>query len=113
MVTDQQQPEAAQSAFTAQGIGQPQPGMEAVQGALGTIQQMEGQLDQLNKLVQSLQPALRPKVAAAAQALLSLRDNLQQLAQRSGMAQGSPVIGQQQPQGNPAAGPPNPMAAGG
>jgi len=114
-VSAQSTPEGAQSAFASQGIGQAQPGMEAVQGTvrqigeiLGLIQQIETKLDDVYMSTIQIQSGLKGKAGIAAAALKDLQGSLVQLARQSGMAFGSPVMPGQQPS-NPAAGPPNPM----
>jgi len=104
-VAAQQSPEGAQSAFAANGIGQPQPGMEAVGMIQQKIQQIAGQLDDLVGLLNQVHPPLKAYLAPVAKGLMELRAQTQQLAQRSGMAQGSPVM-PQPVEPNPAAGPP-------
>lgn len=74
------------------------------------IQQQEQWLQETVDLLRSFAPQLIPKLAPMAEAVKQLRDSVAQFAQRSGMAQGSPVIGgAPQGAGNPGAAPPNPM----
>lgn len=108
-VTAQQSPEGAQSAFMAQGVGQPQPGMEMIQQALQKTQELETWFNDMVGMLRQIHPPLVATLAPMAKAVQELRQQLTETAQRSGMAQGSPVM-PVQPQGNPGAGPPNPMS---
>lgn len=94
----------------AQGVGQPQPGMQAVQAVMQQVQKQAQWLEETEGMLRSFAPQLIPKLAPMAEAIKQLKDSVAQFAQRSGMAQGSPVIGgAPQGAGNPGAAPPNPM----
>lgn len=109
-ITAQQDQQGVQSAFMANGIGQPQPGMQAVQQVMQKIQEQEAWLQDTMTLLRQIHPPLVATLAPIAEATKQMRDGLMKVAQRSGMAQGSPVM-QTPPQGggNPGAAPPNPM----
>jgi hypothetical protein len=106
-VAEQESPEGAQSAFMAQGVGQPQPAMEQIQQLLQSLAKFEPFFDSTVQQTKAIDPQLVPMLQPIAQALLKLRTEIQKRAQRSGAAQGSPVM-PQMPQGNPGAGPPQP-----
>ena len=108
-VAAQQDPGFQQSVFMQQGVGQPQPGMEAVQQVVGKIQELNQWLEDTMGLLRQIQPGLTAMLAPIATAGRELATALEKTAERSGMAQGSPVMPQVQ-QTNPAAGPPSPMA---
>ena len=91
-----------------------------VQQALGAIRKIEEGMDGLLPIILNMQPTMQEKIAPvrevivrAARTLLEFRQTLMQTAQRSGMAQGSPVMPVpgpgQQGLGSPAAGPPEMM----
>ena len=107
-VMEQQNPQQQQSVFMQQGLS-PQPGMQAIQQASWKLQELERWLEETIGILRQVAPGLIPHLAPMAQAGKELRGGLMEIAQRSGMAQGSPVMPQVQ-QTNPAAGPPNPMA---
>lgn len=94
----------------SQGVGQPQPGMQMVQKIVAKTQEVAQGVDDLKQMLQQLHP---PSVATLNPIEIALRQMLQQvnqIAQRSGMAQGSPVMNSPpQGAGNPGANPPNPM----
>lgn len=96
----------------ANGVGQPQPGMQIVQQIQAKIQEMEAWLQDTMGLVKQIAPPLVATLAPIAEATKQLRDGLMQTAKRSGMAYGSPMMGQgpQPGGGNPGAAPPDPMA---
>lgn len=109
-IEQQQDPQGAQSAFMAQGVGQPQPGMQAVQQVVAKIKEVAIGLDDLRTQLQQIHPPLVATMEPIKQALTQLLQGLNQVAQRSGMAQGSPVISSPpQGAGNPGANPPNPL----
>lgn len=110
-IAQQASPQGAQSVFMAQGIGQEQPEMAAIQAALQGIQKLEGPMDELMIQLRQLKPAYISYLQVAAEALIKLRTNLTTLAKRSGAAMGSPQL-PPTPQGNPASGPPIPGGAG-
>lgn len=107
-VQDQSTPEGAQSAFSAQGVGQPQPGMQDIQAAQKKLSELEKWLKEMLQIINGIFPPLKTHLETIAQAGINLREGMQDLAQRSGVAQGSPVM-PQQPPGDPAAGPPMPV----
>jgi len=108
-VAAQENPQQAQSVFMSQGLMQPQPGMQAVQMVNAKLQELDVWLQDVLGILRQLHPPLVAHLAPIAQAGKTLKQSLGELAQRSGMAQGSPVM-PNAPQTNPAAGPPNPMA---
>jgi uncharacterized protein involved in exopolysaccharide biosynthesis len=109
-IAAQQAPEGARSAFTANGVGQPQPGMQAVQMVMQKIQEQEAWLQDTMTLLKQIHQPLVATLAPIAEATKQMRDGLMKVAQRSGMAQGSPVMqSPQQGAGNPGAPPPSPM----
>jgi uncharacterized protein involved in exopolysaccharide biosynthesis len=107
----QADPQQAQSAFMANGVGQPQPGMQAVQQVMQKIQEQETWLQDVMGLLKQIHPPLVATLAPIAEATKQMRDGLNQVAKRSGMAYGSPMMGQgpQPGAGNPGAAPPDPM----
>ena len=107
----QAQPEQAQSVFNTQGIGQPQPGMQVVQQIMAQMQKLDAWAGETKNLIQSFDPSLMPLVEQIGKPAMAIVQAVQQKAQRSGMAQGSPVVPPQPPP-NPAGPPPNPNAAG-
>lgn len=111
-LTGQAAPEGAQSAFMANGIGQPQPGMQIVQQIQSKIQEQEAWLQDVMGMLKQIAPPLVATLAPIAEATKQLRDGLMQTAKRSGMAYGSPMMGQGPQPGasNPGAAPPDPMA---
>lgn len=108
-VQQQQSPQQAQSVFADNGVGQPQPGMQGVQMIMQKIQEQESWLQDMMGLIKQTHPPLLAHLAPMAQALVELRNAVQEMAKRSGMAQGSPMM-PGPPPNNPAAGPPNPNA---
>lgn len=109
-VAQQASPEGAQSAFMADGVGQPQPGMEAVQQIMSKAREIATGIDDLKSLVQQVHPPLVATLAPMDTALKQLLQGVNKVAQRSGMAYGSPMIqGPPQGGGNPGAAPPNPL----
>ena len=103
-------PEQAQSVFAAQGVGQPQQGMEVVQQISAQMQKLDAWVGETKNLLQSFDPSLMPLLEQIGKPAMEIVKQVQQKAQRSGMAQGSPVVPPQPPP-SPAAGPPNPNAA--
>ena len=98
-VQAQADPQQAQSVFAAQGLGQPQQGMQVVQQIAAQMQKLDAWVGETKNLLQSFDPSLMP-----------LLEQIGKPAKRSGMAQGAPQV-PPQPPNNPAAGPPNPNAA--
>ena len=90
-----------------QGMG-PQPGMQAVQMLMAHLKGFEQWFADAAGMIQQLHPPLLSYLLTMAQAFKQLNDQVQVVAKRSGMAQGSPEMPPVQ-QTNPAAGPPNPM----
>ena len=107
----QGEPEQAQSVFNAQGVGQPQQGMQVVQQISAQMQKLDAWVGETKNLLQSFAPSLMPLLEQIGKPAMEIVKAVQQKAQRSGMAQGSPVVPPQGPP-NPAAPPPNPNAAG-
>src|SRR5574337_1312671 len=93
----QQSPEGAQSAFAQQGLPKPQPGMQAVQMAMQKVQELDKWAGDMAGILQQLDPSKMPLLAPIANAGKDLIRMLQEMAQRSGMAQGSPVTAGQPP----------------
>ena len=106
-VTQQESPGGQQSAFLANGIGQPQEGMQPIQDALASIKKISQELDDLNSTIMQVHPPLRFYLGPVAKGLMELRTKLAEFAQRSGMAQGSPVM-PQPPETNPTGAPSGP-----
>lgn len=109
-VAGQASPEAAQSVFAQQGLDQgnnPQ-GMEALQKLLQHVQGLDQWAQQAKMMLDQYDPSLATLLQPIAQAGLDLAKALQEKAQRSGMARGSPVVPPTGPP-NPAAGPPQPQ----
>lgn len=104
-----QSPEIAQSVFAQQGLDQQQgkPGPEMLQQVLMKVQELDRWATDVKMMLDQYDPALAVFLQPIAQAGLDLGKALQERAQRSGMARGSPVMPPQPPQ-NPTAGPPNP-----
>jgi len=109
-VQAQADPQQAQSVFAAQGLGQPQQGMQVVQQIMGQLQKLDAWVGETKNLIQSFDPSLLPLLEQMGKPAMDLVKAVQEKAKRSGMAQGSPQV-PPQPPSNPAAGPPNPNAA--
>jgi hypothetical protein len=107
----QANPEQAQSVFNAQGVGQPQPGMQIVQQISQHMQKLDAWVGEAKNMLQSYDPSLLPLLEQIGKPAMEIVKAVEEKAKRSGMAQGSPVVPPQGPP-NPAAGPPNPNAAG-
>jgi hypothetical protein len=109
-IIQQQQapPEQQQSVFSAQGVNQPQDGMQVVQQVMGQIQKLDQWVGETKTLLESFDPSLVPLFKPIAEAGMKLAEEIQKKAQRSGMAKGSPVV-PPQPPSNPSAGPPSPV----
>lgn len=105
-VLAQANPEQARSVFMAEGVGQPQPGMEAVKEIQGQLGKLEKWLQETLPVVEKFHPPLRAILTPIAKAGQELAEQVQEFASKSGMAQGSPVVQPQQAPPNPAAGPP-------
>jgi hypothetical protein len=95
----------------ANGIGQQQPGMQIVQQIQAKLQEQEAWLQDVMGMLKQIAPSLVATLAPIAEATKQMRDGLMQVAKRSGMAYGSPMMGQgpQPGAGNPGAAPPDPM----
>ena len=102
-VAQQASPQGAQAAMSAQGVGTPQPEMAAIQQAMQMIQGLEQPFDGLVSILRQTHPPLIATLQPMAQALVTLRKQLQDLAKRSGAAMGSPIM--------PVPGPPTPGGA--
>lgn len=102
-VLAQANPEQARSVFMAEGVGQPQPGMEAVQGLQAKLKELEKWLTDVLPMVEQVHPPLKAVLAPIAKAGQECSSQLEDFAKRSGMAQGSPVV-------SPPGAPPNPAA---
>lgn len=105
-VSAQQDPNQARAIFAANGVGQPQPGMAQLQALQAKIPEFESWLKQVITMAQQVQPGLIAHLSPIAVAIKAFRDGLEETAQRSGLAQGSPVM-PGPPAQNPAAGPQN------
>jgi hypothetical protein len=96
--------------------GAPQPdsgGMQVVQQIQQKVQQLDSWAGEMTSLVgqldQSLLTYMQEFGSMAKKLLEKLMGSIQDKAQRSGAARGSPVV-PQQPPASPAQGPPNPNA---
>jgi len=110
-VEEQSTPEGAQSVFQAQGIGGETPQAAQLQGLLQSLGKVEQAFTDFNGQVAQTYPPLMAYSQTAALVFIKIKEQIKQLAQRSGAAQGSPVMPQAK-QVNPGAGPPNPAQAG-
>ena len=108
-VEQQQDPAQAQSVFAQQGLPQAQPGMENVKALAAKLQELQTWVESTRDLAKSVDPNLQAFLVPILNGGMQLKQALEKMAQRSGMATGSPVMPQQPPM-NPAAGPPNPNA---
>jgi hypothetical protein len=85
--------------------------MQIVQQIQGKLTELDAWLQDTMGMLRQIAPPLVATLAPIAEAGKQLRDGLMQTAKRSGMAYGSPMMGQgpQPGAGNPGAAPPNPM----
>ncbi len=110
-VLGQASPEKAKSVFAAEGVGpgNPQPGMEAVGQIKKQLEALDKWLAETLQLVMAVHPPAKAVLAPIAKAGEDLAKMTEEIAKRSGMAQGSPVVSPQQAPPNPSAGPPIPQ----
>ena len=109
-VQAQADPQQAQSVFAAQGLGQPQQGMQVVQQIAAQMQKLDAWVGETKNLLQSFDPSLMPLLEQIGKPAMEIVKAVEEKSKRSGMAQGAPQV-PPQPPNYPAAGPPNPNAA--